>query len=70
MSIKEFTQNNIEKDLAALKSVVFGALSGDIEGTYKLSFVNRLRSRLLAQGPFKDFSQKNKNDFLRDIVAS
>lgn len=70
MSIKEFIQDNIVKDLAALKSVVFGALPEDTEGVYKTSFVNRLRSRLLSQGPFKNFSEKSKNDFLRDIAAS
>jgi hypothetical protein len=70
MSIKESPKYNIVRDLAALKSVVFGALSEDIEGTYKLSFVNRLRFRLLAKGPFKDFSQKSKSEFLRDIATS
>ena len=70
MNIKTSTNNNIVKDVAALKSVLFGALSKDIEGTYKLSFVSRLRSRLLATGPFKDFSQKSKDNFLNEIASS
>ena len=68
MSIK--ASNNIVKDVAALKSVIFGVLSKDIEGEYKLSFVNRLRSRLLAAGPFKNISQMRKEEFLRDVTRS
>jgi hypothetical protein len=70
MSTKEPIKYNIVRDLAALKSVVFGALSEDIEGAYKPAFINRLRFRLLARGPFKDFSQKGKREFLRDIALS
>lgn len=69
MSIKELN-NDIKMDVAALKSLVFGAVSEDIEGVYKNSFVNNLRSRLMSNGPFKDFSKTNEKDFLDDIDQS
>ncbi len=56
---------SIEKDIARIKSVIFGLSEIDSEGEYKSSFVKRILKNSKTKGGLVKYT--NKKDFLKLI---